>query len=413
MSTADEKEFMSITGKSQVEARQFLQMANGNLEEAISLAFDEPSVQNNTPTQPPPPPKPENPWKNLNVNKPKHRSMSDILKENEDGENNKARTNYSGDEHSGILTIANDGKGKNDDPVAQLFNKAKVVKHDDDDNENGHPPPKKPVDPNAWKSGGGKRMDGTESQPPSQPKATESNSNKRFGGGGFGGGGAGVGGGFGGFKGNQGQGAKAGGGVERLNIVITFYKQGFQVGENGKFIRNDNPKYNEYLQTMMRNQFPPDLAPAEMKPGQGVSIMLHDNKEEMFKEPPPPPPDPFAGKGHTISSSSPSSSAPSKSTPKFVFPQDTPKQDFSELAGKSEFQVACRVEGGGSGGGQLRVTMGEGSTLKDLEGKLKSLLSVGKFQLIQPYPRKVFGGDDYAKTLTDLGLKNAAIIVKT
>jgi predicted DNA binding protein len=73
-----------------------------------------------------------------------------------------------------------------------------------------------------------------------------------------------------------------------------------------------------------------------------------------------------------------------------------------------EFMVQCRVEGGGV----HRLTFTTPDTLLTLINKLKEILKVTKVEISVSFPRHIFTDNEYEKTLIELQLKNASVIVR-
>ncbi|KAK2947284.1 hypothetical protein BLNAU_17760 [Blattamonas nauphoetae] len=197
-------------------------------------------------------------------------------------------------------------------------------------------------------------------------------------------------------------------GPQSLKLVL--YRNALQVDENPPVYDTD-PSFLEYVEEITGGHFPHALAPPGSRGPFNVGLV--DRRQ---KDLPPPPKDPFAGGGYSLGGEGFDEGEAGKKgkkgqpAPKVtVTPlpqQDTPA--LSELQGGT-FIVQARFTDTNT---THKFTMREGSTLGDLEREIVALLQTKKVDISQPFPRVVFSAGDRKKTLAELNLKNASVIVK-
>ncbi|KAK2944770.1 hypothetical protein BLNAU_20303 [Blattamonas nauphoetae] len=171
-----------------------------------------------------------------------------------------------------------------------------------------------------------------------------------------------------------------------------------QVDENPPVFDAD-PSFLEYVEEITGGHFPHVLAPPGSRGPFNVGLVDRHQKDL-----PSPPKDPFAGGGYRKKGKKGQPAPKVTVTP--LPQQDTPA--LSELQGGT-FIVQARFTDTNT---THKFTMREGSTLGDLEREIVTLLQTKKVDISQPFPRVVFSAGDRKKTLAELNLKNASVIVK-
>ena len=175
-----------------------------------------------------------------------------------------------------------------------------------------------------------------------------------------------------------------------------------------------------------------------------VTVVLEDKRSENA---PAPPRDPFADSGHSLFALSHTilpifillslslsiylsiylqtllldsggvapagprqTAAPPRAAPPPAAPTSTAGPTISSLAGGDQFMVQCRF----AGSPPQKFVFTSSSTLSELFQRCRSHLGVQRIEITQAFPKVVFNEiADGSKTLLQLQLKNAAVVVRT
>ncbi|KAH7824660.1 putative UBX domain-containing protein 1 [Monocercomonoides exilis] len=392
-----EEEFIKITGKTRMEAKRFLALAKGDLETAISYSFGD-AIPDSTPEehsshiQPmeQPPPK----WGSSNKRRKGFKTMADVANDDSQDDDDDTQRYMSTDGQSGRLTIDPSKKEGKEDIYSKLLKQAKPMTEEqmhrsamgDGEDEDF-------IDPHFTKKGSADfwKMGGSSLGSTDTPSVTIDNPSQPAGG----------------------AGRRPERGKQNV-IMINMYKNGFTVND-GPLHSNENPQTQQYLAMISAGQLPPPLVPAGATPP--FTVSLNDRRGE---EAPKPPRDYFQEQGHSLggqSSAQPSkafvgasarSDGPSstvKAAP--AVSQPTSQPSLSDLS-QEEFMVQCRFESGQT----QRFVFNKFSKLRELEIKAQQVLNHTRIEISQPFPRKVYTKDDMNKTLAELNMKNASVIIR-
>lgn len=185
---------------------------------------------------------------------------------------------------------------------------------------------------------------------------------------------------------------------ERLQKVITFYRQGFVVSDGPLRLYTD-PANQQFLKDIEEGYVPRELE-AEAA-GRELQTQLIDKKHEEYKEPEKPKVVAFSGSGHTLGSTSSSSSTssapavPAAKTP-FHFDPDQPS-----------ITVQVRFADGTRGTAKLNTT----HKIIDLRSWIESTKpTTSPYDLLAGFPPKPL--TNLEQTVQEAGLSGAAVTQK-
>lgn len=186
---------------------------------------------------------------------------------------------------------------------------------------------------------------------------------------------------------------------ERLKKVVTFYRQGFVVGE-GPLRSYADPANHAFLKDVEEGYVPRELE-AEAA-GRELETELVDCKNEDYKEPEKPKYNAFGGSGHSLSSNSGASSSSAPEPPKvssgnFVLDPEAPT-----------ISIQVRFADGSKATAKLNTT----HTIMDLRAWIEQQKPISQaYDLLLAFPPKPL--NDLNQTVKDAGLAGAAVTQKT
>lgn len=287
-------EFVSITNSSTYLAEQYLLRNNGDLVEAVEdfYANNEPTQQSES-NQDQAPQSTSSRAKGSGI-----RTFKDLNNEDDDSEDDKTNTNFfTGGEKSG-LQVEDPNKDKANDRsiIDQIFQKAREqmqqpddrpsAAHDGDDEQPGL----------KFSGKGFKLGDGVE---PSQVVEDQNSNLKKF-------------------------------RPSKVNREITFWKQGFTVGD-GPLHRYDDPRNATVLQELNQGRVPMSILDVEF--GQDVDVSVFKKTDEDWT-PPKRKIGGYYGAGHRLGSPVPGEPIVKEATPSHsiteITDNDQPKNDQGE-----------------------------------------------------------------------------------
>lgn len=130
---------------------------------------------------------------------------------------------------------------------------------------------------------------------------------------------------------------------ERVTRDITFWKEGFQVGE-GELYRYDDPANSFYLNELNQGRAPLKLLNVEF--GQEVDVNVHKKLDESYK-PPKRKIEGFHGRGQRLGSPVPGDAPePAVATATQAVPKTETKAEKTEEVPKGDFSIQIRYASG-------------------------------------------------------------------
>lgn len=189
--------------------------------------------------------------------------------------------------------------------------------------------------------------------------------------------------------------------LEKVVRQITFWKDGFQVGD-GELFRYDDPKNSVYLSELNKGRAP--LALLDVKIGQEVDVNVMKKLDEEFK-PPKRKIEGFHGSGHRLGSTVPDFTGASVAAAAAAAPQDpaVPAREEEDDSLK-DTQVQVRLADG------RRVVRRVNSTdpVSVLFDYVKTQSGSRSFSLNYSFPLKPI--DDLTQSIAQAGLKNSVVV---
>jgi UBX domain-containing protein 1 len=185
---------------------------------------------------------------------------------------------------------------------------------------------------------------------------------------------------------------------DRLKIVVSFWRQGFSVGDGPLRPYND-PNNARFLQDVEEGYVPRELE-AEAA-GRELVTELVDRKTEDFKEPEKPRYNAFGGSGHSLGSTSSSSTStsvpvPTKATTPFNLDPNSPT-----------ISVQVRFHDGTKATAKLNTS----HTVLDLRAWIEANKPTsGLYDLLAGFPPKPL--TDTSQNVVSAGLSGAAVTQK-
>lgn len=196
---------------------------------------------------------------------------------------------------------------------------------------------------------------------------------------------------------------------EKVKREITFWKEGFQVGD-GQLYRYDDPKYAHYLQELNQGRAPLNLLDVEY--GQDVDVAVFKKLDESYK-PSKTPQVAFHGKGQRLGSPIPGE----LEEPTFTQPVKVHNSNDDKPASPQELEKE-KAEIKGDTSVQIRYASGKREvyrcnstdTVQSLYDYVKqnTLDQSRAFTLNHAFPVKVI--DQYDSTIADANLKNSVVV---
>ena len=188
---------------------------------------------------------------------------------------------------------------------------------------------------------------------------------------------------------------------EKAVRQITFWKEGFQVGE-GPLFRYDDPKYAHYLNELNQGRAPLKLL--DVQYGQEVEVNVMKKLDESFK-PPKQSQAGFRGDGQRLGSPIPGEEEGQPFTqPVMVHKPEAKAEEEPEAKGDTSIQIRYA-------NGKREVYRCNGTdTVQSLYDHVKenTVDQSRAFTLNHTFPVKVI--DEFSATIADADLKNAAIV---
>ncbi|KAF2075565.1 hypothetical protein CYY_003151 [Polysphondylium violaceum] len=183
---------------------------------------------------------------------------------------------------------------------------------------------------------------------------------------------------------------------------ITFWRQGFTV-DNGELRTFDDQKNREFLQDIQRGIIPSEL---QAPPG-GLSLVLINNHEKDYTEPPKPKYVAFSGGGQALGSTTTtttSSSSSSSSSSKPATAAKPPTIDSSQPTTTLQIRLAD--------GSRIQPTFNQTNTIVDVVNYINSSNPSSRpFDLLNGFPMKPIDITS-TKSLKDSGFLNESFVQK-
>ncbi|KAH3667500.1 hypothetical protein OGAPHI_003149 [Ogataea philodendri] len=188
---------------------------------------------------------------------------------------------------------------------------------------------------------------------------------------------------------------------EKVNRTITFWKEGFQVGE-GKLYRYDDPNNADYLRQLNSGRAPLSLLDVEMF--QDVDVTVVKKMDESYT-PPKPKQGGFVGSGQRLGS-------PVPGEPK-------PEPVVEETAPAAAAGATPEPEDQGAGDAKVQIRLADGSRVVHNFNSSDDVSTVFEFVksqtntdrewvLAHAFPMKVIERD--SKSIKDAGLVNSVVV---
>jgi UBX domain-containing protein 1 len=197
--------------------------------------------------------------------------------------------------------------------------------------------------------------------------------------------------------------------------TIKFWKNGFQVGDDGPLRSYTDPANAAFLEDIHKGVIPRELE-VEIGPERELHVNLIDHKHEEWKEPPKPKIIPFSGTGHTLGGATTISSMSGSVTPSGISPPSssstipmTPPSNVSVDESQPTTSLQIRLYDGT----RLVAKFNHTNTIADIRNFVEHAkrLPPGKsYDLMTSYPPKVL--TDMNQTIRDAGLINAVLVQK-
>ncbi|SMN20615.1 similar to Saccharomyces cerevisiae YBL058W SHP1 UBX (ubiquitin regulatory X) domain-containing protein that regulates Glc7p phosphatase activity and interacts with Cdc48p [Maudiozyma saulgeensis] len=195
---------------------------------------------------------------------------------------------------------------------------------------------------------------------------------------------------------------------EKVKREITFWKEGFQVGD-GQLYRYDDPKYAHYLQELNQGRAPLNLLDVEY--GQDVDVTVFKKLDESFK-PSKKPQVGFQGKGQRLGSPIPGElEEPTFTQPVKIHNANDDKSSSVETEKeKPEVKGDTSIQIRYASGKREVYRCNSTDTVQSLYDYVKqnTLDQSRAFTLNHAFPVKVI--DQYDSTIADADLKNAVVV---
>ncbi|KAI7867524.1 hypothetical protein BDF14DRAFT_1742975 [Spinellus fusiger] len=349
-------QFMSMTSATPEQAQQFLDMCNGNLEEAITQFYDT--------TGPEEPVSSSSPSRHASPTssraaapqqaRTKIRTINDLASgQPSDSDDDERETFFTGGEKSGMIVQGPNKKAGNS-LVEDILRKAA---------EGGSGAEEQAIPPTRanYFTGSGYTLgsDETPSQLMSQPVPVQETQ-------------------------------------EAITRYLTFWKNGFSV-DDGPLFRYDDPANEAMLSAINSGRAP--LSLLNVRHGQAVDVKVAKRQNEDYVPPPKAPPKPFEGAGHRLGS-------PATHTP----PPQTPSPASSSLGGGpvvDESQPTTTLQLRLGDGTRLVAKFNHTHTVADIRQYIDASHPHSNYVLQTAFPVKQL---DNAQTLKEAGLFNSVVV---
>ncbi|AMD22647.1 HHL123Wp [Eremothecium sinecaudum] len=387
MSDEELQQFMALTNCSAREATDYIQDSNGNLETALNAYFSkkhelsEPAIDNtpnSTGSNPPnlmgsqnrsssstSAPNAPSSSKSTRKEPTKFKSLTQMLKEtqaNEDDEDDEARHTFAGGETSGLeVTDPNDSNSL----IKNLLEKARREGERGTGSEEER-------DPSGKQNFSGKGYRLGTSVDPSEPIVDAPAAPEK---------------------------------AKKVTREITFWKEGFQVGEDGPLYRYDDPSNSYYLNELNQGRAPLKLLNVEF--GQEVDVNVFKKLDESFK-PPKRKLGGFEGSGRRLGSPIPGENIST------VAQEDkdksaSPKAETSSVSKDTQSQGDTSVQIRYADGRREILRCNKTDTVQFLYDHVKNNTPISRtFSLNQAMPIKLI--DQYDSTIEEQNLCSSVVV---
>mmetsp|Transcript_17671 Transcript_17671/g.28596 ORF Transcript_17671/g.28596 Transcript_17671/m.28596 type:complete len:262 (+) Transcript_17671:54-839(+) len=188
-------------------------------------------------------------------------------------------------------------------------------------------------------------------------------------------------------------------GDQRL-VSVTFYENGFVVGEDGPLRQPGIPENDQFLNDISQGYCPKEL----VQDGQPAALQIHDKRTEQYKPPPEPAYVAFSGNGQAagaaVSSDDSSVITPGSSK--------APTVDESEPTIRVQLTFVSNRK-------RMVVKFNKSHTVRDLIATIDASGNVnGQYQMLSSVrgPPKPIQASEFDKSLTDAGVAGASVSVK-